>query len=486
MFTLLVLAAIAAPPTDRPQTRPLVVSPAAEPRPAMKHDLYTRVRDRTSGNAAIAYYRAISQRPTPPADPKQAQKEMDESDAWMTTDLDKFPVEEVKSYLQKYRSPLREVERGAIAERCDWEYLPRLRAEGISLLLPEIQECRTLARALALRTRLELAEGRFDDAAKSLRAGFQLAKNVGEGPTLIQLLVGLAIQSVFLERVEDWIARPGSPNLYWALTDLPRPLVDPRTSFQGEELFLEALIPSLSKLRGGPLPKDEAARIVDRAFTELRGSRWMMEGMSDASGSDRASTAEKMIAELGLVVYLSYAYEFARKELIGRGRPEAEVAKMAAAQVVFVNSYERFLELRDGQWKWLGVPYHQARAGLNESVKRLNAARAENRTDLFFTVFTMLFPATEKLMWSTARTERRVAMLRTLEAVRLHAAANDGNLPAKLADIMTVPIPDDPVTGKPFSYAVTATRFTLTASPPGDEKATLQNSVVYEVTLRGK
>jgi hypothetical protein len=159
---------------------------------------------------------------------------------------------------------------------------------------------------------------------------------------------------------------------------------------------------------------------------------------------------------------------------------------MAAGQVVFLNSYERFLDMRDSQWKWLGVPFHQARAGLLESDKKINAASAEFKTDLFFQIFRLLLPASEKVIWATVRSERRVAMLRTLEAVRLFTAANDGKPPAKLADITTVPIPDDPVTGKPFGYAATATGFTLTASPPGDDKPTQQNSVVYEVTLRGK
>ncbi len=486
MFTLLAVAALAAAPADRPLTRPLAVSPAVEPRPALKYDLFPRLRDRTSGNAAIGYYRAISHRPSPLADPKAAQKDAETVEGWMTGDLAALPVADVKKYLAQYATVLREVDRAALADTCDWQLLPRLRAEGISLPIGEIQECRTLARVLALRTRLELAENRFDDAAKSLRAGFQMAKHVGEGPTLIQLLVGLAVQSIFLERVDDWIARPGAPNLYWALTDLPRPLVDPRIGFQGEEMFLEALIPSLAKLRGGPLPKDEAARLVNKVFSDMKGSLNVLDGTTGTGGSQPNSPVDQALAELGLMGYLMWAYESSKKEMLGRGRPEEEVAKMAAAQVVFLNSYERFLELRDRQLKWLGVPYHLARPGLLEAERSFNATAAEYKLDLFFQVYRLLMPALARVMWATVRTDRRVALLRTLEAVRMHAAAHGGKPPAKLADVTAVPVPDDPVTGKPFDYAVTATGFTLTAPPPGGEKGTQQNAVVYEVTIRGK
>ena len=34
----------------------------------------------------------------------------------------------------------------------------------------------------------------------------------------------------------------------------------------------------------------------------------------------------------------------------------------------------------------------------------------------------------------------------------MHAAANGGKLPATLADVTVVPVPLDPVTGKPFDY----------------------------------
>ena len=63
-----------------------------------------------------------------------------------------------------------------------------------------------------------------------------------------------------------------------------------------------------------------------------------------------------------------------------------------------------------------------------------------------------LLPNIEKLRAEEAELERQVALLRYVEALRLYAAAHDGKLPAKPADI-SLPLPLDPVTGKPFDYS---------------------------------
>ncbi len=63
-------------------------------------------------------------------------------------------------------------------------------------------------------------------------------------------------------------------------------------------------------------------------------------------------------------------------------------------------------------------------------------------------------PATKAVRRAQARLDQRIALLRHVEALRLHAAEHDGKLPAKLSEV-SVPLPDDPVTGKPFRYELT-------------------------------
>jgi len=50
------------------------------------------------------------------------------------------------------------------------------------------------------------------------------------------------------------------------------------------------------------------------------------------------------------------------------------------------------------------------------------------------------------------RADRQLALLRIEEAIRLYAQAHSGQLPDSLDKIDAVPIPVDPMTGKPFLY----------------------------------
>ena len=79
---------------------------------------------------------------------------------------------------------------------------------------------------MALKARLEIADRKFDEAIHTLQTGYALARHVGQGGTLIHGLVGIAIGQLMSARVQELVQQPGVPNLYWALTALPQPLID--------------------------------------------------------------------------------------------------------------------------------------------------------------------------------------------------------------------------------------------------------------------
>ena len=66
----------------------------------------------------------------------------------------------------------------------------------IDVLLPGVQRSRDLARALAARAMWELAEGSQVDAWRDLMTIHRLGRLVGQGPTIIEYLVGIAIESI--------------------------------------------------------------------------------------------------------------------------------------------------------------------------------------------------------------------------------------------------------------------------------------------------
>ncbi|HTU19512.1 MAG TPA: hypothetical protein VMG10_15735 [Gemmataceae bacterium] len=66
----------------------------------------------------------------------------------------------------------------------------------IGALLPSVQKCREVASALAARAMLCLGEGRSKDAWQDLLACHRLGRLVAHGGTLIEALVGIAIDAV--------------------------------------------------------------------------------------------------------------------------------------------------------------------------------------------------------------------------------------------------------------------------------------------------
>jgi hypothetical protein len=65
----------------------------------------------------------------------------------------------------------------------------------------------------------------------------------------------------------------------------------------------------------------------------------------------------------------------------------------------------------------------------------------------------------------------------------MYSAEHDGKWPGKLSDI-TVPLPDDPFTGKPFRYRADGPTAHLRGSPPHGEENNPGFNVRYELTIR--
>jgi hypothetical protein len=110
--------------------------------------------------------------------------------------------------------------------------------------------------------------------------------------------------------------------------------------------------------------------------------------------------------------------------------------------------------------------------------------RPEVRDDPLAQGLLVTIPALEKTLWSHVRIRRQVAAVRAVEAVRAHLAASGGKLPASWDEVTVVPVPDDPLTGKPFAYALKDGKATITAPPPVGEDMIRSNNFRYELTVR--
>ncbi|MFL5245623.1 MAG: hypothetical protein ACJ8FY_26300 [Gemmataceae bacterium] len=457
LIVLSLTNSLAAQPPPQQLTR-LRVQPAAAPTPALKYKLLPELEDKTPGNAALLYLRAFS----PEWYMHRRQPNYPGYLSNTNTPVSDFPKKDL-SWLVAY-NPLKQLDEAARKETCDWEMPARLREKGIGTLFPEVQGFRELAALLALRSRLHLANGDFDQAIASLQTGFSLGRDVGQAPTLINFLVGAAISQIMIKQLEDVIQQPKSPNLYWSLTYLPNPLLDLRKGFEGERLMLYATIPELKGIEKEQLSPEKEAKLLDELGNFINAG----------DGREVRETDHVTLTVMALKIYPE-----AKKALIAEGRKPDEVEAMPVLQVVVIQSLRRFREHQDELYKWLSVPFPEAKTGLDQADKRLRMALEKKDALPFY----HMIPAVAKVYNAHANLARKIAALRCLEAIRLYAKENDGKPPAKLDDISQVPVPLDPLTGKSFQYQAVGQIITLFAAPPATEPPNASNSFTYEMTI---
>jgi hypothetical protein len=452
---LLSLAALAAaeppkgpPPEPAPVIR-LAVTPGAKAPRALRYALLPDPLDQTAGNAAPLWVRAGS------SAQNNQRKFTDKEYKWSNpaeVPLKDLPKDEVHDFLAAYAPALKLADQAARRDRCDWEAPPITFQNFAEVLdLDKVQEYRKLANLLSLRCRLELSEGRFDDAAHTLQTGLVLARGLGDTDTLIQNLVGTAIAAVMLGRVEEWVQTPNAPNLYWVLTDLPTPLVDPRRATRSELQTIYRSFPQLRELRRAD--KSLSQEQVNKLIADLYAA------LSQVAGGDLPDWQKR----LGAAAVALAVYPEAKKYLIDHGRTEEEVNALPVPHVVVVYLLEDYDRTVDEVLKWSSVPPWQARAGLDQVLKDIRPPGAINNNP----IVVLTVPAVVKMYEARARQERQVAALRCAEALRQYAADHDGKPPEKL-DAVKLPLPPDPYTGEGFGkyYKVAADGTGVYEVPP--------------------
>jgi hypothetical protein len=451
LVVLMMAASVAqAAPPDTPKVIRLAPQSTAKHAGALHYRLLPGPLDRTSGNAAPLWrlagdaYRGASHNMT--------LKQFDWSGL---TPLKDLPREEMRELLGHYRAALRLARQAACRDHCDWE-MPPLTLQSVQEYLPlEMpQRCRELANLLGIQYRLQLVEGRFDDAIETLQTGFALARDVGMGDRVIDHLVGIAIAAIMFGHVEEWIETPRSPNLYWALTTLPPSFLDVRRSVEQEVNTLYRSFPRLRRLRRETWTAQQVEALAKEIF-DLQ---------SKVMGDANPKQAEQF-AKLGESIQKAEHYPQARQHLLDLGRTAREIDAMPRVQVVLLWYLARYDRVRDEVLKALALPAWQGSSLMEQAMKEVSAADDPS--------LSLLMPALSKTYAAQLRYARQLASLRGAEALRLYAAAHEGKPPVKWSDITGTPLPIDPVTGKGFDamYQVKDGRGVLEVpSPPPTEK----------------
>jgi hypothetical protein len=421
----------------------LVVRPAGESRPALKYPLLPPLLERHPGDAAIMYTRiaVVLGDTSSPAD-------LEKLVEWNKMSLKELPLEEVEQALLPYQAVLDDLDLAARYEGCTWQ-VP-LRGRDLSqLVLPAIERMPDFASLLALQVRLQISRDDMDGAIRTLQTGFAMGRQTAAGPTLVHCLTGRSVCSKMTERVRELIQHPDSPNLYWSLSSLPRPLIDWRTALENEPEFLYRSFPELRDVKG----RSEPAEYWQGLWDELaeRVANW--EGVYQFYTNLRPGP-------LGTAANAIGKFPAVKQQLIKDGWTEEDVERMPVPQVLLIHTLKTYDEARDELRKWAYLPHYED-TPIHFSWERGGFFVLLDREVLPLASSLLLNMNSARL--STAWLERDIAMLRTVEALRLYAAANKGEVPVSLNEVTQVPIPVDPLMWQPFDYQRNGKTVTLKA-----------------------
>jgi hypothetical protein len=400
----------------------LTISPRAIEEPTLKYRLFPAEFELQEGNAAPILLRL------PWEQTAYFSKEVPDFGGYLDIPLNspKLRGKEIFAFYDQLK-------RAAYRKTADWQY-PIGEKPLAQIVLPDLQGGRRVAGdGLCVWIRQRLAERDLARAREGVLVGFAVVRHYGRTPFVITQNVCVAVDSMLLSRVAELVSQPDSPNLYWALTQLPRPLVDFRPSIELQERFLQGTVPGIEDLSQIKTEQewDRGALGVLRFFREM-----------DTGGRLGANAKPRV---------LERPVARARAELSRSFEGGAtRVAAMSDGEAVLRWLLEVYNDQSQETTALMSLEPPIAIPRLIDLQKRITEFQSAlgNRDLFLFSRILNTYVAGHKL-------EREIDALRIIEAIRDYAAVHDSQLPESLAKIVDVPIPNDPFTGKPFHYEVT-------------------------------
>lgn len=412
------------------------------PRPALQLHLIPDATESIPGNRVQMFLRCFMEQNTFIFGESERKKR----EKWSQTSIADLPLKETTQQgdqkqevdLTKYGGRLihQDMYDAARMNHIDWQLWYIMRRDGYKTLLPDLQGMRVLAEVIRTRARFEIAARNFDGAIHTLKTLLGLTKTMEPHPTLIGHLVGAATGKLACDALDEMIQQPGCPNLYWVLTDLPVPFLSLRPALEGERLFVGSDFESLRTANNFVNDKTILEKVG--TYKELF-KQHHLEGVGPPA-DDPETILQSMADDKERV-------KAARSRLRAAGLG-ARVELWHPLHVVLIDEIVRFEDLRDDTCKWMNLPYWEAKPGLDEADLRLGTEIGKEDSLLL-----RFLPAIGRVKNAQARLDQRIAYLRIMEAIRLHAFKHGGALPKSL-DAIKLPLPVDPFTGKAFEYSV--------------------------------
>jgi hypothetical protein len=429
------------------------VRPMVTPRPALKYQLLPELRELSPGNPAHGYLRCFAEQRhfffSKEANTERAR--------YLSMPLAELAAKKVGPY---GGSALRQADWAARLDAPDWQLTQRVQTDSMDAQASELGRLQMLAAALQTRFRIEVAGARFDDAIRSAKTMLALARHLGDYPTEAANRLGIIVAQSALGTLEEMVQQPNCPNLYWALTDLPCPLVDLRKGIQGDCVLVAS---DLRQIRGDvPMTEEQLRATLTNVSGKLGFAR-------EQAGQPPRSVRD----ELKKRAANSETVNAARDRLANAGYPSDAVGKFPPLQVVLLDEKREYEAVRDETVKLLGLQAWEIDL-LHGSDEMGTCAHG---------LFGPLLPRVGESRRAQARLEQRIGLLRHVEALRLYAANHAGQMPHDVSEL-PVPVPSNPLTGKPFIYTLDGGVAFLREDVSAHKEENGCSNVHYEVVIK--
>lgn len=336
----------------------------------------------------------------------------------------------IKQWLEQNAKPLEIVLEGT--QRPHY-YRPLVSASDnesmIALLLPDIQQHREISRMLKARAMLGIGENRPDEAIRDLTAIHRMARHTSQGSTLIEMLVGVALEAVAhqgdLQLANSTAASADQLTKYAKqLAELPPP-VDMTRSYQTERFF--------------------GLDVIQRLATAQLSSEQDQGGMLEVLGLQAGSETMSRL----MSVFFQYGVDW-NQVLIGFNQYHDQVQaalelEQFAQRTAAMNSLTQ--EFRT-EVQNVSTP-----ANLALSIFATPEQRGKQMTTV---LLGLLAPAIEQAHEAGTRGETKSNLSQAGIAVSAYQKAN-GEFPDSLAALVPkyLPeLPNDPYTGNAFVYRI--------------------------------
>jgi hypothetical protein len=440
------------------------ITPAKEVIPAFKYRLTVEPYKTVPGNAITHYIRSLGEDaldgPLKAASQKFGYNFYDWSSISMPErDVPADKLREACSMFDDYVENY--LKRASLCREADWGLAVQdLRGrEVIDFRLPSVQQTRSMARILVLKSRLALIDRRFEDSIDNLRMTYQLGQNVNEMGVLVSSLVGMAEIGMANDGMIHFVGAGASPNMYWALSELPRPVLSIRKPMRIDLSNVIRIFPELMD-------------VENAEFSIGKWKRLLVEVTQLIAGIGKtADTDVPMQTELQALRNAMTGYTQAKKRLLDSGMDSKAVTQMPVAQVLLIDAVRDMNYFKGLVEKAIYVPH----ARVEEFDHKANELiREAAKTRLGAKIVDVLAPATWQVRLYTTQAQADLNMLINIEAIRHHAATT-GKLPGKLSEL-ELPTYINPFSGDPFDYELKGDTAVLSVPESNSKRR-------YEITI---